>query len=255
MPEAYEKWLVPTVFAPFAADLATRIAARAPARVLELAAGTGALTRELAGAVPDADITATDLNEAMVAFGRARAPDATWQRADAMRLPFDDAGFDVVACQFGVMFLPDKPAGYAEVRRVLIPDGAFLFNAWSALATHEFEVAFMAALERIFPADPPTFLARTPHGYADPDRIVADLRAGGLRCRELHTVTLRGQARSVADLATGYCTGTPVRAEIVDRGDLTTTTSTVVRELEAELGRGPITVGMTAHVVEATPTG
>jgi SAM-dependent methyltransferase len=255
MPEAYEKWLVPTVFGPFAADLATRVAARAPARVLELAAGTGALTRELAGAVPEAEITATDLNEAMVAFGRGRAPGATWQQADVLQLPFDDAGFDVVACQFGVMFLPDKPAGYAEVRRVLAPGGAFLFNAWSTLATHEFEVAFMGTLERLFPADPPTFLARTPHGYADPDRIVADLRAGGLRCRELHTVTLRGQARSVADLATGYCTGTPVRAEIVDRGDLTTTTSTVVRELEAELGRGPITVGMTAHVVEATPAG
>jgi SAM-dependent methyltransferase len=259
MPEAYETWLVPTVFGPFAGDLAARaaarIAARTPARVLEVAAGTGALTRELSGAIPDADITATDLNEAMVAFGRARAPGAAWQQADAMRLPFDDAGFDVVACQFGVMFLPDKPAGYAEVRRVLVADGTFLFNAWSTLATHEFEVAFTAALERIFPADPPTFLARTPHGYADPDRIVADLQAGGLRCREMHAVTLRSRAESVAGLATGYCTGTPVRAEIVDRGDLTTTTAAVVRELEAQFGSGPITIGMTAHVVEATPTG
>jgi SAM-dependent methyltransferase len=255
MPEAYEKWLVPTVFGPFAVDLAARVAARTPARVLEVAAGTGALTRELARVVPGAEITATDLNEAMVAFGRARAPDATWQQADAMQLPFDDAAFDVVVCQFGVMFLPDKPAGYAEVRRVLTPDGTFLFNAWSTLATHEFENTFMAALERIFPTDPPTFLARTPHGYADPKRIVADLEAGGLRCTEVHTVTLQGRAESVAGLATGYCTGTPVRAEIVDRGDLTTTTATVVRELEAQLGSGAITVGMTAHVVEATPAG
>jgi SAM-dependent methyltransferase len=255
MPEAYEKWLVPTVFGPFAADLAARVTARAPARVLELAAGTGALTRELVGAIPDAEITATDLNDAMVAFGRARAPGAAWQRADAMQLPFDDARFDAVACQFGVMFVPDKPASYAEVRRVLAPGGTFLFNAWSTLATHEFEVALMAALERIFPADPPTFLARTPHGYADPDRIVADLRAAGLRCAEMHAVTLRGRAESVAGLATGYCTGTPVRAEIVDRGDLTTTTAAVVRELEAQWGSGPITTGMTAHVVEATPAG
>jgi SAM-dependent methyltransferase len=255
MPEAYEKWLVPTVFGPFAVDLAARVAARSPAQVLEVAAGTGALTHELAGVIPDAEITATDLNEAMVAFGRARAPDATWQQADVMQLPFDDAGFDVVACQFGVMFLPDKPAGYAEVRRVLTSDGTFLFNAWDTLATHDFEAALMAALERIFPADPPTFLARIPHGYADPNRIVADLQAAGLQCREMHTVTLHGRARSVAGLATGYCTGTPVRAEIVDRGDLTTTTATVVRELEAKLGSGPITVGMTAHVVEATPAG
>jgi hypothetical protein len=138
---------------------------------------------------------------------------------------------------------------------VLTLDGTFLFNAWSTLATHEFEAAFMVALGQIFPADPPTFLARTPHGYADPDRIVADLLAGGLRCTETHTLTFQGRAESVAGLATGYCTGTPVRAEIVDRGDLTTTTATVVRELEAKLGSGPITVGMTAHVVEATPAG
>jgi SAM-dependent methyltransferase len=255
MPEAYERWLVPTVFGPFAGDLAARVAARAPARVLEVAAGTGALTRELADAIPDAEITATDLNEAMVASGRVRAPNATWRQADAMQLPFDDAAFDVVACQFGVMFLPDKPAGYAEVRRVLAPGGTFLFNAWSTLATHEFEVALTSALERIFPADPPTFLVRTPHGYADPDRIIADLQAGGLRCTQMHTVALRSRADSVAGLTTGYCTGTPVRAEIIDRADLTTTTAAVVRELEAQFGSGPITVAMTAHVVEATPAG
>jgi hypothetical protein len=189
----------------------------------------------------------------MVAFGRARTPGVAWQQADAAQLPFDDARFDVVACQFGVMFLPDKPAGYAEVRRVLAAGGVFLFNAWSTLASHEFEAAFTVALERIFPTDPPTFLARTPHGYADPDRIVADLEAGGLRCTEVHAVTLQCRVESVADLATGYCTGTPVRAEIVDRGDLTTTTAAVVGELEARLGSGPITMGMTAHVVEATP--
>ena len=255
MPEAYEKWLVPTVFGPFAVDLAARVAARSPARVLEVAAGTGVLTRELARVVPDAAVTATDLNDAMVALGRTRAPGATWQQADAMHLPFDDSAFDVVACQFGVMFLPDKPAGYAEVRRVMTPDGTFLFNAWSTLAAHEFEAAFMAALERMFPADPPTFLARTPHGYADPDRIVADLQAGGLRCTSIETVTLEGRAESVAGLATGYCTGTPVRAEIVDRADLDTTTAAVVRELQTQLGTGPITVRMAAHVVEATPAG
>ena len=126
MPEAYEKWLVPTVFGPFAADLAARVAARTTARVLEVAAGTGVPTRELARVIPDAAVTATDLNDAMVALGRTQAPGATWRQADTMRLPFDDGSFDVMVCQFGVMFLPDKPAGYAEVRRVLTPGGTFL---------------------------------------------------------------------------------------------------------------------------------
>ena len=114
MPAAYERFLAAPVFQPFAVDLARRVAARAPRQILELAAGTGVLTRELAAAAANAEITATDLNDAMVDLGRARVPEATWQPADAMSLPFDDGQFDVVACQFGVMFFPDKPAAYAE---------------------------------------------------------------------------------------------------------------------------------------------
>lgn len=114
MPEAYERWLGPTVFRPFAVDLAGRVAARRPGRVLELAAGTGVLTRELLAADPHCDLTATDLNSAMVEFGRRRAPAALWRQADATDLPFDAGRFDAVVCQFGVMFFPDKPAAFAE---------------------------------------------------------------------------------------------------------------------------------------------
>ncbi|MFD7572331.1 class I SAM-dependent methyltransferase [Streptomyces sp. NPDC059810] len=155
MPDAYEQYLVPVVFRPFAEDLAARATALHPGRVLELAAGTGALTSILLTAAPSAEVTATDLNEAMVAFGSARAPGAAWRRADAQRLPFPDGGFDLVVCQFGVMFFPDRVAAFTEVRRVLAPSGRFLFNTWGPIGTHGFESALQAGLDRACEGPPP----------------------------------------------------------------------------------------------------
>ena len=106
----YQDLLVPLIFAPYAADLATRLTALPSGSVLELAAGTGAATRELAARLaPDVELVATDLNQAMLAVAQQRGTSRTvaWRQADAMALPFADASFDAVACQFGVMFFPD----------------------------------------------------------------------------------------------------------------------------------------------------
>jgi SAM-dependent methyltransferase len=250
MPAAYDRWLVPAVFHPFAVDLARRAAAHPVGEALELAAGSGVLTRELVDVV--GALIATDLNAAMVELGARRVPAARWQQADATALPFDDAAFDLVACQFGVMFFPDKPAAFAEVARVLAPGGRVLMNAWAPLDTHVFETALVTALGRVFPDDPPTFMSAVPHGYADPDRFAADAAAGGLRCLAITRVTLEGTAASAADLASGYCGGTPVMAEISARGDLATVTAAVAEEMTALLGDGPVTGAMTAHVLEAS---
>ncbi|KFG03904.1 MULTISPECIES: class I SAM-dependent methyltransferase [Streptomyces] len=255
MPAAYERHLVPVVFRPFAEDLTGRAAALHSRRnlrhVLELAAGTGVLTSRLLAAVPSADVTATDLNEAMVALGSARAPGAVWRQADAQRLPFPDDDFDLVVCQFGVMFFPDRVAAYTEIRRVLAPGGRFLFNTWGPLATHTFEVALQAGLERALPADPPRFFPTVPHGYADPAVVVADLVAAGFTVEEKQELTLQGRAESVADLATGYLTGTPVCAAVAGRGDSEAVRATVVEEMTARLGPGPVTAPMTAYVFRA----
>ena len=141
VPELYERFLVPLIFQPYARELAARAAALAPRRVLETAAGTGVLTRALAAQLPaDTHIVATDLNPPMLAEAERRLADprVAWRQADALALPFDDAGFDVVACQFGVMFFPDKARAFAEARRVLRPGGLFVFNVWDAIATNEF---------------------------------------------------------------------------------------------------------------------
>lgn len=252
MTAAYDRWLVPSVFHPFAVDLARRVAAHSPATVLELAAGTGVLTRELLGVA--GSVTATDLNAAMVDLGRRVVSGVEWQQADAADLPFDAAQFDVVACQFGVMFFPDKPAAFAEARRVLVPGGRLVLNTWGALDDHDFESALVSALATVFPDDPPRFIAAVPHGYSDVDMLVADLGAGGLRCASVETVTVEGRAASAADLATGYCTGTPLRAEIEARADLAATTEAVARGMTDRLGEGPVVGSMSAIVVEATLT-
>jgi SAM-dependent methyltransferase len=254
MSTAYDEYLVPAVFQPYADDLAARVARYRPEVVLELAAGTGVLTEAMSASLPGVRITATDLNVAMVDVGSAKAPSATWQQADAMQLPFGDASVDLVACQFGVMFFPDRPAAYAEVARVLRPGGHFLFNCWGPLATHDVETTVIAALADTFPDDPPSFLARVPHGYHDADRVVADLttaRFGGIR---VETVQLDCTANSAGDLARGYCRGTPLRPEIEARGDLETTTRAVAMALEHRFGSGSVVGRMSALVVSADIT-
>lgn len=252
MPRAYDEWLGPTLFDPFARDMAARVAALRPDRVLELAAGTGILTGHLVAALPDAAITATDLNPAMVEWGARAAPSATWLAADAQLLPFPDAAFDLVCCQFGVMFFPDRVGAYRQVHRVLRPGGRVLVSTWDTLRGHHFGQVFTDALGHVFPDDPPRFLATVPHGYPDPDRAVADLRAGGFDAVEVDTVTLTGHAASAAAVATGFCTGTPVRAELLERGDLAAATAAVADRMTALLGAGPVAGPMRAHVVRGT---
>ncbi len=265
MPDAYEKWLAPAVFRPFAVDLAARAARRGgtaepgrpagpgPRRVLEIAAGTGVLTAELVAALPDAHVTATDLNEPMVRYGAARVPGADWQQADALALPFGDGQFDLVACQFGVMFFPGKPAAFAEIRRVLTAGGRLLMSTWGPVSTHGFAAALVAGVERAFPADPPAFVAAVPHGYPDVGQVTADLSAGGLAVISAQTVTLTGHAASAADIATGFCTGTPLRMAMESRGDLAEATAVVAAEMTALMGAGPVSAEMTAHIIEAGP--
>ncbi|MHC3469477.1 class I SAM-dependent methyltransferase [Streptomyces sp. 7R007] len=251
MPEAYERHLVPVFFRPFATDLAARAAAMRPRRVLELAAGTGALTSALLTALPAASVVATDLNEAMVTAGSAREPRARWRQADAQELPFEDGGFDVVVCQFGVMFFPDRAAAYAEVRRVLTPRGRFLFSSWGPLAAHGFGAAFQAALEECMPGRAPSFLRDVPHGYTDSAVVAADLAAAGLALASAQELTLEGVAPSAASVATGLLTGTPVSAALETHADAPALRAAVIQGMTDRLGTGSVSAPMTATVYTA----
>ena len=255
VPKLYETYLVPLIFEPYAADLAKRLEAKRVSRVLEIAAGTGVVTRALASSLPESvSIVATDLNQPMLDQAAAvgtRRPVEWWQ-ADAMQLPFDDASFDAVVCQFGVMFFPDKGKAFAEARRVLKADGIFLFNVWDRIEDNEFAHTVTAALESVFPDDPPRFLARTPHGYHDVRLIARDLAAGGFRASpRIDTVAARSRAESPRIPAVAYCQGTPLRIEIEtrDASRLAEATDVCTEALAVRFGRGAVDGKIQAHVV------
>ena len=255
IPKIYETHLVPLIFEPYAADLKERVGSMNPSRILEVAAGTGVVTRALA-ALPgdDISIVATDLNPGMLeqaaSVGTARP--VRWQQADAVDLPFPDGEFDAVICQFGVMFFPDKHKAFSEARRVLRPGGAFIFNVWDRISENEFADKVTTALEKLFPQDPPRFLARTPHGYHDRSVIESDLAAGGFtRPAQFTTVPARSRASSARVPAIAYCQGTPLRSEIESRdaSRLDEATDAAAAAIAERFGPRSVDGRIQAHVI------
>ncbi len=257
--EAYERYMVPVFFTVYAEDLAQRVAALQLRRVLEIAAGTGVLTRALAARLgPDANIVATDLSPAM--RGRAQSDPhlagdrrMTWRLADALSLPFDDAEFDLVACQFGVMFFPDKVRGYRETRRVLKPGGAFVFNVWDDIAANDFPRAIEDAIAPLFDGKAPDFMTRIPHGYHNPAQIESHLHAAGFERVTFVPRDEIARVPSARHLALAICQGTPLRREIEARTTLSLddVTAFAERRLGELLGTGPVEGRMRALVVTA----
>jgi len=255
IPKLYETYLVPLIFEPYAADLANRLASRPLTRVLEIAAGTGVVTRALASVLPEsASIVATDLNPSMLdeaaALGTRRPVE--WRQADAMRLPFQDRTVDAVVCQFGAMFFPEKAKAFSEARRVLTPGGVFLFSVWDRIEENEFADTVSTVLESLFPEDPPRFLVRTPHGYCDRPTIARDLAAGGFTASpQFTTVAARSRAKSSRVPAIAYCQGSPLRNEIEarDASRLGEATDLATEAIARRFGRGAVDGKIQAHVV------
>jgi ubiquinone/menaquinone biosynthesis C-methylase UbiE len=219
IPALYDQFLVPLLFAPYAADMAERIASWAPRDILETAAGTGIVTAAISERLPDSTIVATDLNQAMldVAAQNPCNRRVKFRAADALDLPFDESSFDVVACQFGVMFYPDRVKGHREAARVLRDGGRYLIAVWDSIDRNPGSKGLSDAVASLFPDDPPRFLDRTPFGYSDPDEITRDLHRAGFGEVEIETVEHRSRAPSARDVAKGLCMGSPLRGEIEAR--------------------------------------
>ena len=255
IPSAYDQYLVPLIFEPYAVDLARRLGQRSPERVLELAAGTGVVTRTLAATLPPrTSIVASDLNQAMVDFAMAMpiARPVEWRLIDAQQLPFEDASFDAVVCQFGSMFFPDRPKAFGEARRVLRPGGVFIFSVWDRIDQNEFADVITTALAELFPADPPRFLARGPHGYHERSRIAQDVAAGGFEpAARIETVTARSRADSARVPVLGFCQGTPLRSEIEarDPSGLDRAIDAATAAIASRFGTGAVDAKIQAHVV------
>jgi len=199
-------------------------------------------------------IVATDLNQSMLdqasMLGTSRPVE--WRKADAMQLPFPDGAFDAVVCQFGAMFFPEKSKAFSEVRRVLGPGGVFMFNVWDRIEENEFADAATLALQSVFPADPPRFLARTPYGYHDLPTIEGDLASGGFTASaRIATVPARSRARSARAPAMAFCQGTPLRNEIEarDSSGLGAATDFAAEAIAQRFGREAVDGKIQAHVV------
>ena len=239
IPEVYESLLVPMIFDEPARAMASLIAGLRPRNVLETAAGTGVLTRRLAES-GELAVTATDLNAAMIEAARSRLSSdrVRWKVADATDLPFEDGSYDVVACQFGAMFFPDKVRGYGEASRVLRPGGSFVFNVWDRIETNAVALVVTEALCAAAPDESLDFLRRTPHGHFDVDTLARNLRSAGYQ--DVRVEPMDGTSSTTArEGAIAYCQGTPLRNEI-DRSSLTLDRATALAEaaLLAEFGAG-----------------
>lgn len=256
IPALYEQYLGPLLFEPFAEDLAARLKDISSGRILETAAGTGIVTRAMIKVLPQTvEIVATDLNQAMLDLAQTKlqAPNVTWHQMDAQTLPFEDASFEAVACQFGVMFFPDKIKAYREALRVLKPNGRFLFNVWNRLDANLMSKAVSDAVIEMFPNDPPRFFERTPFGYFDQDRIEGELQSAGFENITIEPVSKVSHCSSAHHAAIGLTQGTPLRGEIEARAPdrLNEITEGVAKALTRTFGEGSIENRMLALVITA----
>lgn len=251
----YELLMVPMLFEPYAAEVAARARTHRHDDILETACGTGAVTRAVHAALSGSTIVATDLNPAMLAIAgeKLASPNVRFQAADAQQLPFDDHCFDLVICQFGIMFFPDKSGANREAWRVLRKEGRYLLLIWDALERNPFSKAIHDAVAAQFPGDPPAFLARIPFGYCDLETITADLTAAGFDDLEFETIVHQSRASSAIDAARAMCEGSPLRSEIEarDPGSMERVIEAAATALRPFEVPGGVEAAMSAHLVTA----
>ena len=256
VPEKYDRLMVPLLFRPYAEELASRARAIGPRIVLETAAGTGVVTEALHEALPDADIIATDLNPPMLDLARQRVGSkrVRFVQADAQDLPFETGSFDLVLCQFGSMFFPDKVRGHLEARRVLRDGGSYLLAIWDRIERNELSNAAQGALIDCFPDDPPRFMAEGPFGYHDTSRIESDLHDAGFDTVDIETIELRSRASSAHDAATALFYGSPMGVEVEEKsaGSGERVFDAVERALRLFEGPDGVDAPMAAHIVTAS---
>jgi ubiquinone/menaquinone biosynthesis C-methylase UbiE len=256
IPGNYDRYMRPLIFEPYAQDIVGRLMNLPANAILETAAGTGVVTARLAAALQSGTtVVVTDLNPAMLTVAQKDIKHGaiSFQQADATALPFADDSFDIVVCQFGVMFFPDKLTGFREALRVLRKGGTFLFNVWDKIEANELAAIANATIAGMFPDNPSVFMARTPHGYNDIEKITSTLKAAGFESVVAEVVAKRSHAASARDAAMGYCQGTPMRSEIESRdaAKLTLATDLCEQNIIAKFGTGAIDSAIQAIVFSA----
>jgi ubiquinone/menaquinone biosynthesis C-methylase UbiE len=257
IPELYHRHLGPVFFEPYARDLARRVAALVgpSGRVLEIAAGTGIVTHAFRETLPTSvEIVATDLSASMLEIAKQHVGNAEQLRfevADATSLPYADASFDVVACQFGLMFFPDKPRAARETLRVLRLGGSWLFSVWGPFEDDPVAVIGHRAIAECFEGEDPPEFCSTPFGFHDSEmlrRLALDAGFTDVTIDDVHFIA---ESESAYHAAVGIVQGSPIVTKIREHGvDPVAVTEHVARALARELGDHPLRAPMMARVVE-----
>lgn len=261
IPQNYDEGLGPVIFQPYAEDIAARAKALSPKSLLELAAGTGIVTRVLRDALPSrTKILASDLNDDMLDIAKKKF--RFWDKVsfsviDAMDIGHADASFDMLLAQFGIMFMPDKVASLKEALRVLKPGGTYLYSAWDNQAANPFAGIADKLIGSFFESDPPGFY-KVPFHYHDPALLKADAEAAGFADVAVERVEKTGVITSLDSFANAFVFGNPVHIEIEERGTGVTPEQArdAVRQTFAEtFGEAPTTMPLAAYVVTAKKPG
>jgi len=255
IPKNYDRYLGPVIFEPFAQDIARRLLDRKIQLLLEIACGTGIVTRRLRDALPvSAEIIATDLNPDMFEFAKSKfknAENVRWQQADASALPFPNGSFDAVVCQFGLMFVPDKTGAMRESHRVLGKGGVFLFNVWDSFEANPFAQIAHTSIASFFDHDPPNFY-ELPFGFHDSKLIRELLQDAGFEKIESFSETKPCRSRSALEFATGLVHGNPVGAEAMERGvNPEALIKAIAKRISERFGAAPAESTMRAIIWEA----
>jgi len=256
VPYYYDRYLGPHLFEPYAMDLVQRLEATAPKAVLEMAAGTGRLTQYLVNALPaGAHLWATDLNPDMLRVAQQKITDSSiqWQVADAHELPFDDARFDLVICQFGVMFFDNKPQAFEEVFRVLQPGGRFLFNTWDAVEANDLSNSTQRALSSLFTEAAPQFSQKGPYSFFEHDNITQLLKEARFKNIRLNVVKKQSKPAAADDVVNGFVDGSPLTSYLKERGVTAEQVKEAIRkQIAADYASPAMPFNMQAIVVDAT---
>jgi ubiquinone/menaquinone biosynthesis C-methylase UbiE len=255
IPENYDRYLGPVIFEPWAEALVLRLSGKKYERILEIACGTGIVTRRLRDALPaTTEIVATDLNPDMFEFAKPKfsnGENVLWQQADASALPFPNCSFDASVCQFGVMFVPDKASAMRESYRVLRSGGLFLFNVWDLFDANPFGQIAHATIASFFDRDPPTFY-EIPFGFHDSTLIRQLLQDAGFEKIQSFSETKAYRSASAREFATGLVRGNPVGDEATERGvnpeDLI---DAIAKRIAERFGNAPVESTMRAIVWQA----
>ena len=257
IPRHYDFGLGPNLFVDFADRLTAAACGGRTTNAIELAAGTGIVSRKLRDRLPpESSLLVTDLNAPMLEVARGKFSESEsvdFAVANAMELPFDDATFDLMVCQFGVMFFPDKPASFREAARVLKPGGRYLFNVFSAMQENPYSLIAYGVPAQFFPGEPPGFY-RVPFHYGNPEEVLEDLNAAGWRDVSHETIRLKKKIVNPEEFARGLVYGNPLIDEIRNHGnvDPEVVATAVLRALNVAFGPTDMNMPLEATMFTCT---